>query len=114
MAEDVLSTLKSKGSEVVDYIQMAAQGVYYDAQARKLGLDPSDPRILDHINQRLNDSKNLPLEEWVMRSPNESVLSAATRKANQEKTLMGMLLFYERKYRTPRVEEADIDVRKRY
>lgn len=79
-------------------LSMAAQGMYYDDQAVKLGLNPNDPKIVQQLEERYKKLNGTPLEEYVTESPNNSTLGAATQKANREQAIKSALQFYSKKY----------------
>jgi hypothetical protein len=87
-----------KVQQGIDYIKMTAEGMYFDSQVTRLGLNPNDPNIVAELQRRYQSINSMPLEEYVTRSPTNSTLSAATKKSSEERALKNALEYYSRKY----------------
>lgn len=87
-----------KGKEVIDFLGMTAQGMYYDRQVQQLGLNPNDPNIVAELEKQLKELNSMQLEEYVMQAPQNSTLGAATQKASKEQALQSAFQYYSKKY----------------
>lgn len=102
--EDILGYAKEGAQTVADFMTGTVQGIYYEKQAQKLGLDPSSPHIVDEVDKRLKTLQDLSVEDYMVIGAPEgtggtgSLGVNAVRKKNQEKALQDMLDFYSRKY----------------
>lgn len=66
-------------------------GSNFDAQAQKIGLDPSNANVIAGLTQKLSSLENQSPEEF-------STMGQASQNMNQQKMLKSMLNHYSKKY----------------
>jgi len=102
--EGIINYAKEGAQTAADFMSNTVQGVYFEKQAQKLGLDPESPHIVEEVDKRLKTLQDLSVEDYMVIGAPEgtggtgSLGVNAVRKKNQEKALQDMLDFYSRKY----------------